>query len=402
MLFMVKGVGRNVYWMGAVSFFADVAGEMIAPLLPLYMTAVLGAPATAVGIVEGSAELAASVFRGVGGWWSDRAGARKPTVVFGYTLSAAAKPALALAAGWPGLLVARFVDRTGKGLRGAARDALIASSTDRAHLGKAFGLSRAMDTAGAVAGPLIGLWLLNAGHSYRAIFLWAGLPAFVAVLVLVLFVREAEAPRKAPAPERGPSTPLSPKFWRFLAVYGLFALGNSSDSFVLLKGRDAGLSATAVVLAYVLFNVVNASCATAIGHLADRVGRRLTVAAGMSVYSLCYLGFARAATPGALWPLFALYGLQAALIEGSFRAAVADASDPGNRGLAQGVFQGTAGVLAFAASALAGVMWTKISPAAPFYFGAACAAAAAVLLPFSVWSSRGPNAGGSRSSGRTA
>ena len=157
MLLMVKGVGRNVYWMGAVSFFADIAGEMIAPLLPLYMTAVLGAPATAVGLVEGAAELSASVFRGVGGWWSDRAGARKPTVVFGYSLSAFAKPALALAGGWPGLLVARFADRAGKGLRGAARDALIASSTDKEHLGKAFGLHRAMDTAGAVAGPLIGL-----------------------------------------------------------------------------------------------------------------------------------------------------------------------------------------------------------------------------------------------------
>lgn len=400
---MVRGVGRNVYWMGAVSFFADVAGEMIAPLLPLYMTAVLGAPATAVGLVEGAAELAASVFRGVGGWWSDRAGARKPTVVFGYALSALAKPGLALAAGWPGLLVARFADRTGKGLRGAARDALIAASTDRAHLGKAFGLHRAMDTAGAVAGPLIGLWLLNsAGLSYRAIFLWAGLPAFVAVLVLALFVREVEAPRKAPAAERAPSAPLSPKFWRFLAVYGLFALGNSSDAFVLLKGRDAGMSATAVVLAYVLFNVVNASCATAVGHLADRVGRRLTVAAGMGVYALCYLGFARAASEAALWPLFALYGLQAALIEGSFRAAVADASDPGNRGLAQGVFQGTAGVLAFSASALAGLMWTRLSPSAPFYFGAACAAAAAVLLPFSVWRSAGPMGGGSRSPGSTA
>ncbi|MBI2387191.1 MAG: MFS transporter [Elusimicrobia bacterium] len=399
---MVQGVGRNVYWLGAVSFFADVAGEMIAPLLPLYITTVLGAAPTAVGLVEGAAELAASVFRGVGGWWSDRAGARKPTVVLGYALSAAAKPALALAAGWPGLLVARFADRTGKGLRGAARDALIASSTDRAHLGKAFGLHRAMDTAGAVAGPLIGLWLLSAGLSYRSIFLWAGLPAFAAVAVLVLFVRDVKVPGKEPARERLPSTPLSSKFWRFLAVYGLFALGNSSDAFVLLKGRDAGMSATTVVLAYVLFNVVNAACATAIGHVADRVGRRLTVAAGMGVYSLCYLGFARATTAEALWPLFALYGLQAALIEGSFRAAVADASEPGNRGLAQGVFQGTAGVLAFTASALAGLMWTRISPSAPFYFGAACSAAAAVLLPFSVWRSAGPTGGGSRSPGTTA
>lgn len=392
---MPKGVGRNVVWMGAVSFFADVAGEMIAPLLPLYMTAVLGAPATAVGLVEGAAELSASVFRGVGGWWSDRAGERKPTVVFGYTLSACAKPALALAAGWPGLLAARFADRAGKGLRGSARDALIATSTSPEHWGKAFSLHRAMDTAGAVAGPLIGLWLLSAGLSYRAIFMWAGLPAFAAVLVLVLFVREAEVVKEAPPPEplSRARTPLSPKFWRFLAVYGLFALGNSSDSFVLLKGRDAGMSAAAVVLAYVLFNLVNASFAVTAGQLADRFGRRLTVAAGMGVYALCYLGFARAETGAALWPLFALYGLQAALIEGSFRAAVADASEPGNRGLAQGVFQGTAGVLAFTASALAGLMWTKIAPSAPFYFGAACAAAAAVLLPLSVWRSGGRTAG---------
>ncbi len=387
---MSKGIGRNVVWMGAVSFFADVAGEMIAPLLPLYMTAVLGAPPTAVGLVEGAAELSASVFRGVGGWWSDRAGARKPTVVFGYTLSAFAKPALALAGGWPGLLAARFADRAGKGLRGSARDALIAASTSSEHWGKAFSLHRAMDTAGAVAGPLIGLWLLSAGLSYRAIFLWAAAPAFAAVCVLVLRVREAEVVKEMPPPEPvvRSRAPLSPRFWRFLAVYGLFALGNSSDSFLLLKGRDAGMSAAAVILAYVLFNLVNASIATTAGHLADRFGRRLTVAAGMAVYALCYLGFARASTEAALWPLFALYGLQAALIEGSFRAAVADASDPENRGLAQGVFQGTAGVLAFAASAFAGLLWTKISPGAPFYFGAACAAAAAVLLPFSVWKKR--------------
>lgn len=393
---MIKGVGRNVVWMGAVSFLADVAGEMIAPLLPLYMTAVLGAPATAVGFVDGAADLTASVFRAVGGWWSDRAGARKPTVVFGYSLSAAAKPALALAAGWPGLLVARTMDRAGKGLRGSARDALIASSTSPEHWGKAFSLHRAMDTAGAVAGPLIGLWLLNsAGLSYRTIFTLAGVPAFAAVFVLVVFVREAAVERESPAPKpltAGASKPLSSKFWRFLFVYGLFAVGNSSDSFLLLKGRDAGMTSTAVVMAYVLFNLVNATLATSAGKLADRFGKRLTVAVGMGVYSLCYFGFARATNEKMLWPLFALYGLQAALIEGSFRAAVADASDAGNRGLAQGVFQGAAGVLAFTASVFAGLLWTKVSPSAPFYFGSACAASAAILLPFSVWTEDGRRA----------
>lgn len=384
---MITGVGRNVLWMGAVSFFADVAGEMIAPLLPLYITAVLGAPASAVGFIDGAAELSASFFRAAGGWWSDRAGARKPTVVFGYALSAAAKPLLALAAGWPGILVARFFDRAGKGLRGSARDALIASTTEKKHLGKAFGVHRAMDTAGAVTGPLIGLWLLNSvGLSYPAIFLLAAIPAFAAVAVLVAFVGEGPREKTAPAPGAArASKPLSARFWLFLAVYALFAIGNSSDSFILLKGRGAGMSATTVVLAYVLFNLVNAACATGAGHLADRFGRRLTVAAGMFVYSACYFGFARAERAAALWPLFALYGVQAALIEGSFRAAVADASEPENRGLAQGVFQGAAGVLGFSASAIAGLMWTRLSPAAPFYFGSACAASAAVLLPFTVW-----------------
>ncbi len=372
--------------MGVVSFFADVAGEMIAPLLPLYITSVLGAPATAVGLIDGVAELSASVFRAAGGWWSDRAGARKPTVVFGYGLSAVAKPLLAVAAGWPGLLVARFLDRAGKGIRGSARDALIASTTEKKHLGKAFGVHRAMDTAGAVTGPLIGLWLLNTvGLSYPAIFLLAGIPALAAVAVLVAFVRDARRETVPSPAASGAAKPLSARFWAFLAVYAVFALGNSSDSFLLLKGRAAGMTATTVVLAYVLFNLVNAACATGAGHLADRFGRRLTVSVGMGVYALCYFGFARAATPAALWPLFALYGVQAALIEGSFRAAVADASEPGNRGLAQGVFQGAAGVLAFTASVLAGVMWTKIAPSAPFYFGAACAALAAVLLPFTVW-----------------
>lgn len=393
MLPVLTGVGRNVVWLGVVSFFADVAGDMITPLLPLYMTSVLGASATAVGLVEGSADLAASVFRAAGGWWSDRARARKPTVVFGYALSALAKPALALAAGWPGLLVARFADRSGKGLRGSARDALIANSTEPAHWGKAFSLHRAMDTAGAVAGPLVGLWLLNrCGFSYRAIFLWAAVPAFAAVLVLALFVREPRPPEPERAPAAAAKTPLSPRFWRFLAIYGLFALGCSSDSFILLKAREAGMSATAVVLAYVLYNLVNASLATTAGRLADRFGRRVNVAAAMAVYAACYVGFARAASASSLWPLFALYGLHAALIEGSFRAAVAEVSEADNRGLAQGVFQGATGVLVFVASILAGQMWTRISPAAPFYFGAACAAGAGACLLVSVGTSGGRSA----------
>jgi MFS family permease len=375
---------RNVYLLGAVSFFADVAGDMIAPILPLYLTATLGAPATAVGLVDGSAELAASVFRAVGGWWSDRAGRRKPTVILGYSLSAIAKPALALTSSWTGVLGARFLDRTGKGLRGTARDAMISSSVEKESWGRAFGIHRAMDTAGAVSGPLIGLWLIEGfGFSHRRVFAAATIPAVLSVAVLVLFVRETRggrvaAPEPAPAPVL-PREPLPPQFWKFLAIYGLFALGNSSDSFLLLKARAAGLDEGKVILAYVLFNLVSASLAPSIGARADRVGRRRTVAAGFAVFAVCYAGFARASA-AAQWPLFALYGFSAALIEGSFRAVVSQFSTEGSRGTAHGVFQAAAGGLGFTASVLAGVLWTRLSPQAPFWLGAACAAAASFAL----------------------
>lgn len=368
--------------MGLVSLFADVAGEMIVPLLPLFLTITLAAPASVVGLVDGSAELAASLFRMVSGWWSDRSGKRKPTVVFGYGLSALAKPLLSAAGGWPTALAARVLDRTGKGLRGSARDALIASSVERKDWGKAFGLHRAMDTAGAVAGPLVALGLVGAGFSYRAVFAAATVPALASVLILVLFVKEAGSVSSASAvatrAEAGPRPILPRSFWVFLSVYGLFTLGNSSDSFILLKARHVGMSATKVILAYTLFNLVNASLAPGVGRLADRLGRRRMVGAGLAVYALCYAGFAMAKESAPLWPLFALYGLHAALVEGSFRAVVSEFSVEGNRGTAHGVFQSVAGGLAFTASVLAGVMWTRIGPAAPFWFGAGCAALASV------------------------
>lgn len=379
---MKESARRNVMSLGAVSFFADIAGEMIAPILPLYLTITLGAPPTAVGLVDGSAELAASAFRAVGGWWSDRAGRRKPVVILGYSLSALAKPLLAMTSAWSGVLGVRFLDRTGKGLRGTARDALIAASVEKEHWGSAFGLHRAMDTAGAVAGPLIGLWLLEGfGFTHRRVFMAAAVPAFLSVAVLLIFVREARGGQAAPAAAPRPAArgKLTPAFWKFLFIYGLFAVGNSSDSFLLLKARASGLQEGSVILAYVLFNLVNASLAPAIGARADRVGRRRTVATGFGVYALCYAGFAVGGR-AAQWPLFALYGLHAALVEGSFRAVVSEFSDETNRGTAHGVFQAVAGALGFSASVLAGLLWTKVSPAAPFWFGAVCAAASAAAL----------------------
>jgi len=290
----------------------------------------------------------------------------------------------------------RFLDRAGKGLRGTARDALIAASVEKEHWASAFGLHRAMDTAGAVMGPLLALWLIEGrGFTHRMVFVAASVPALLSVATLLLFVREAHeiegVPTEVPRAVDDPPAErprLSRAFWLFLAIYGVFALGNSSDSFILLKARASGLAEGLVILAYVLFNLVNASLAPSIGRRADRLGRRRTVAAGLAVYAVCYAGFA-VSGPAGLWPLFALYGLHAALVEGSFRAVVSQFSVEGNRGTAHGVFQSVTGGLAFAASVLAGELWAHVSPAAPFWFGAACAAvSAAALFAASAASSR--------------
>ena len=240
-----------------------------------------------------------------------------------------------------------------------------------------------MDTAGAVAGPLLALALLGWGLSYRQLFLAAFAPAALGVLVLAAFVREQpSAEEAAPPVTRAKSMVLSPELKRLLLVYGVFALGNSSDVFLLMKAKSAAFSTREVLLAYVAYNLVYASASTHAGSLSDRLGRAKTLAAGLGVFACVYLGFAQAGSRPALWSLFLCYGLYAAMTDGVAKALVADLSEPDRRGAAMGVFQGMTGALALIASAAAGLLWTKVSPRAPFFMGALAAAIAAVLLLF--------------------
>jgi len=375
----VKRVPKNVLWLGVVSGLTDVSSEMLYPVVPLFLTQVLGAPMAAVGAIEGAAEAAVSLVKAAAGRWSDRSGRRKPPILVGYALSAASKPMLALATGWTCVLASRLTDRVGKGLRNPPRDALLADSTEAEDLGFAFGVHRAMDTAGAAVGPLLALLLLDGlGLGYRAVFLWAFLPAAVGVFVLAVAVREVPTPAAASAPA-GPMEPLPPAFWRFTAAYGLFALGNSSDVFLLLRAADAGLSRAEVICAYVLYNVVYAAVAAPAGRLADVWGRTRTLAAGLFIFAGVYAGFARGPGPW-IWALFAAYGIYAALTEGVAKAVVIERAGAGQRGTALGVFQGASGLLALAASLGAGWLWDAVSPAAPFWLGAACAVAGACAL----------------------
>ncbi|MDD5208063.1 MAG: MFS transporter [Elusimicrobiales bacterium] len=374
---MRAGLTRNVTYLGVVSGLTDISSEMLYPIVPVFLTSVLGAPMQVVGIIEGLAESTASLLKIVGGRLSDRAGKRKPFVVAGYSLSAISKPVLALAATWHFVLFSRLIDRVGKGLRTSARDALIAGSVDKEHWGKAFGFHRAMDTLGAALGPLAALALISfmpAGKpDYRFIFMLAFIPGVIGVFVLLYFVTEPAAPAKAPGAPPAVRTPMTSDFKVFLALYSIFAIGNSSDVFLIMKAKSMGFTLTHVILAYTGYNVVYALLAAPAGWLSDRLGKIKTMAFGFLVFAAVYLGFALAEKPWMIWTLFALYGFYGAFNEGIAKAVVSHLSAGDNRASAMGYFQGATGFLAFFASALAGLLWDRVSPAAPFVAGAACA-----------------------------
>lgn len=369
--------------LGVVSLLTDLSSEMVYPINAVFLTRVLGAPAWAVGLVEGTAESTASLLKLYGGYLSDRTGRRKPLTLAGYGLAALAKPLIALSGVWGHMLGARFLDRVGKGLRAAPRDALIAENCLPAQRGRAFGLHRSMDTTGAVLGPLVGYAYLQAfPGSLRPLYLLAFVPAVLGVIVLAVFVRERAKATSAAnvAPPRFTLSGLSPAYRRYLLIVAVFGLGNSSDAFLLLRAGDMGVRPAHLLLLYALFNVVEASLGYAAGRLSDRIGRVPLVIAGYGVFALVYLGFATLSNPLAAWGLFVLYGLYYTLTQGVQKALAADLSHPDRRGLEMGAFHLLVGLLALPASLLAGFLYARVAPAAPFYLGATTAVCAAGLL----------------------
>lgn len=364
--------------LGWVSFFADLSSELVYPIIPIFLTVTLGAPATAVGVTEGVAEATANITRLVSGRWSDRLQARKPFVVAGYSLAATGKLILCVAPVWGFAVAARAVDRFGKGLRTAPRDALLADFAGAEDRGRIFGFHRSFDTLGAVCGPLAGLaFLAAAGDHLRWAIALSLIPAVLSVVVI------ASLPERRPAVAAGEAGgvrgSLPAAYWLFLAATALFMAGNSTDAFLILRARDLGLSTTLVVLAYVVYNVVYAAAAYPAGILSDRVPRPLLLIGGYLVFAAVYLGFARAGSGALAWPLFATYGFYIAATEGVSKAFVADLAPASLRSSALGLFQGVTGLMVLAASIGAGVLWDVVGPGAPFYFGAACAAGAAIV-----------------------
>jgi len=378
-------ISRNVLLLGVVSFFADVSGEMVYPIVPLFLTATLGAPVVAVGVIEGIAESTASILKLFSGWFSDRIGKRRPLVFGGYALAALAKFGLAAAAAWPFVLIARFVDRAGKGIRTAPRDALIAASSDPASHGRAFGLHRAMDTLGAIVGPLLALLLLALlGDRYRLIFLAALVPGAIGAL-LVLTVKEVAAPaRVGPPPLLLSLKRYDRRFRLFLLVTFAFAIGNSSDVFLILRARDLGLSATAAILAYVVYNCTYAGLSLPAGIRSDRIGRRWLLGVGFIIFAVVYASFALTDRAWTVWPLFAIYGAYIALTDGVGKAYVSDLVPDEQRATALGLYNALTGVAVLFASVLGGVLWDVVGPSATFAFGAGTALLALALLVMTV------------------
>lgn len=357
---------------------------MIYPLLPDFLTRVLGAGPAALGLVEGVAEATASFAKVVAGWWSDRVRHRKPFVVLGYLVAAVARPLVGFAQSWGQVLAIRFSDRVGKGVRTPPRDALIAALTPARSRGRAFGLQRAMDNAGAFVGPLLAALLLKIlDIDERRLFLLAFVPGLLAVLLVIL--RVPERARKAPEEQAAVSSAATrerlPRRLRIvIGIFVLFALANSTDAFLLLRARDAGVPLWQMPLLWALFQGVKAAAGVPGGALSDRIGREPTLLLGWGVYVLAYVGFAYVQTVSATWLLFAFYALYFALTEGAERALVADFAPERLRGRAFGAFHAATGAAALPASILFGVLWSMIGPRATFLAGAAVALAATISL----------------------
>jgi MFS family permease len=379
----------NVIILGICSFLTDISSEMVYPLVPLYLTAVLGASPAIVGVIEGLAESVASLLRVFSGYWSDRLQKRKLLTILGYSGSVIGKILLYLSASWPMVLVSRVVDRFGKGIRTAPRDALIADSTDASKRGSAYGLHRAMDASGATIGVILAYYLITSlKDNYKEIFLLSVIPAILGVLVL-LFVRERAAKPVAAAPR-----PVREAWWKnlgqrwnaldrrlkvFLVIVFIFTLGNSSNQFLLLRAKDKGFSDATVILMYLVYNLVKALVSWPAGRLSDRIGRKPLLTAGYLTYGLVYLGFAVLA-PSALWGLFAVYGIYIALTEGVEKALVSDIAPRDLRATLIGLHGTFTAIGLLPASVLAGFLWNTFGAAAPFYFGGAMGTLAALAL----------------------
>lgn len=353
---------------------------MIYPLLPLFLSSVLGASASFIGVIEGAAESVAALLKLASGWWSDKVQKRKPLVVLGYGIATFVRPFTAIAQSATQVLGIRLADRVGKGIRTAPRDALLADSVDPSMRGKSFGFHAAADNAGAIIGPLVAFALLRWGHlSLRNVFWLAVIPGIIAFIVLVIAVREVKHVTESHSDgEPGSAEKLGGRFWIYLTVLLLFTLGNSTDAFLLLRANQLGIAVALAPILWAFLNFIKSALGTWGGSLSDRFGRKPLIVGGWLLYAAVYFGFGQATQAWHAWALFATYGVFYAMTEGTEKAFVADLVPKARRGAAFGWYNLAIGLGALPASLIFGAIWDRSSPRAAFLFGATLALLAAL------------------------
>lgn len=375
----------NVIILGITSMLTDISSEMVYPLIAVYLTT-LGATPAIIGAIEGIAESTASLLKVFSGHFSDKTGRRKPFTIFGYGFSAAGKVFLYIATSWVGVLFARVFDRFGKGVRTAPRDALIAESSSHGKKGKSFGIHRAMDTLGASIGVILAWYFMTVmKDAYRTVFLISIIPAVIGVAALFLL---KEKPVEAAAENNGKKIRVSFKNFKnldkklqyFLIIALLFTLGNSSNQFLFLRSKDLGFSASTIILLYFVFNMAYAAISYPAGVISDKFGRKKLLVLGYLFYGMVYFGFAFAKAPVTIWILFTLYGLYMGLTDGIEKAFISDLAPKNQKATMIGLHATIIGIGLFPASFVAGILWTKIGPAAPFIMGGFTGILSAVLL----------------------
>ena len=374
---------QNIVFLGLVSCFADISSEMVYPIIPLYLTAILGATPALVGVIEGIAESIASLLKVFSGYISDRFQKKKALAFTGYATGVLYKLALVFAGSWVGILTARVIDRFGKGIRTAPRDVMVAESADKASMGKSFGVHKMLDMAGSAVGILLAFILLTTmgEGSYKTIFIISIIPVLIALFMFV-FIKEKKEKREVVEREH---------FWKniksldhqlklYLAVTFLFTLGNSSNSFLLLRAYDVGFSSSTAILLYFIYNVTASILAVPCGKLSDTIGRKKLLVAGYLTFSVVYLGFAVCTNKLLMIAIFVIYGIYTAMTAGVERAFISEISPKELKGTMLGLHSTLAGIALLPASVIAGLLWDKVGAYAPFIYGGVMSLVAAVIL----------------------
>ena len=387
----ILGYPRNILFTGLTSFLTDTSVKMIYSVMPMFLMSI-GASKASLGLIEGVAESTASLIKGLSGFWSDKIGKNKPFMLIGYALSAVILPLYAFVVSPVHVLILRFAERFGKGIRTAPRDSLIAGSVTNNASGRSFGLQKAMDNSGAIAGPLLAFALLSLfPGDYRLIFILAGIPALMGIFVIVFGIREVRK-SKTELFQKFRFRDFSGRYYLFLGIIFIFTLGNSTDALLLVKANEAGIKVAFIPLVYLITNAVAVIAAIPLGSLSDRVGKEKILAAGFLIYTLVYYWFGRTSDITAITLLFALYGLYSAATDGIQKAFVTDIIDKNKKGTGLGIYNAILGITLLPASIIAGSLYDRVSSAAPFYFGASMAFLAFLLMiVFSIYRRTGKN-----------